>query len=442
MNEKEIMQKIAEAARSPESSFEDIRKRIESQTEEQIEESRRETLAMLEEKPDGAGRNLRRFAAAAASLVVIAGLGVGLIALALGGISAESADSSAVMEEAIMEEDACDDEIVCDSEIVISTETTDTIAVPESSPLEGDVNNSASEPEPGEKPFDGEFTSGTIEDEFEYISCRVDALGMNIFLPSQAYITGRNVYPGFELLEVYGMSEAELEANFKSRNIYYNAMWYDSDADVTEVVISMTEDDTSRAIFNLSGASEEVLHQIEEKYMSYSDSSSAVAGARYSDVSRVSHEQALFFRAAGMVSNRSGRSNHLQYMTIVNGMRIEITLIEHFGISAELTGEEPTEVSPSHEAAMNTIIRSVEFDRIKSNFWQKNRGLVFYGLITAVGVGAILIVLLSPEKKKPQPEGLQEEETQAAEVLPEDADAPAEAEETVQNSSSPSTLPL
>ncbi len=418
-----MMQKLASAAGSPAGSFEDIKKRIEAQSEAERQESCRQTLELLGEEEIAVKplSGAKRFAVAAAAMAAVLGLGAALIGLAfgLGGAMDGAVNESMTAEDAAVETPVID-EVPCESE----ESPEEPVGQPDGAAPDGSAPESTTDgaPTQGDDETDGavdgigvmeENTAEPGEDTLGYtvhnfVSCRVDALGMELLLPSKAYITGRDVWAGFELLELYGMSEAQLEANYKSRNIYYNAVWYDSDADVTEVVITMTEDETSRRIFSLAAASEEELAKISELYKSYGDTHQPVAGARYFDVSTQQVGEVLFFRAMGTVDNRSSRSNHLQYMTVVNGMRIEITLIEHFGIDSELTGEEPEEVSGLHEKMMDSIIGSVRFDRVRSGWLQQNRGPVFYALLFAAGIAAIVIVLLLPENRKKRGQAEQE----------------------------------
>jgi len=384
VEDKIINKIISEAVQMPEDTgFESVRGKIEAQTDAEREQSRLETLTLIGDfSEDKSRRNtaaLKRFASIAAAILLTVGLGVSLIAASVAGManSMEAEDSAA---SEIILEDQMQENFICDAE---ENESTVSGNVPSD-----EVNT------------DSVHTNTTQTEVREYVNHTIDALKMSLELPADAYVTDRSVPGDFELLELYGMSAAQLEANYKSRNIYYNAVWYDNYADVTEIVVKMTEDKISGEIYNLSKASEEQLEEIERLYLNYEENVNAVVGAKYFDVLRVEHEQVLFFRAAGVVNNRSGRSNHLQYMTIVNGCRIEITLIEHFGIVEELSGEEPENISQQHVEMMEHIISTVRWEKIKNNFLQENRGIIFYSIIAVVGAAAIIGVILMPENRK------------------------------------------
>ena len=416
-----MFEMINDAVQPPDGvSFDDIRAKIEKQSDEERESSRTETLLMLEDKK-AASLGIKRITAFAASVAAVIGLGAALIVLAMGTTgydtsSAETAyDCTETVDDCIAEENTDESQ---DMTVNQSASITDS-AQQEDGWEETDSaeNNGCSDDYDS---FAGTFTTTTTADS-EYVTHEINTMEITVDLPADAYVSGRNVSSDFELLEVYGMSAAQLEANYKNRNIYCNAVWYDDDADVTEIVIKMTTDDISSEIFDLSKASEEQLAEIGALYLDYEQNIDAVVGAKYFDVSLVEHEQALFFRAEGVVSNRSGRSNHLQYMTIINGCRVEITLIEHFGIENELTGEEPEEISQTHAQVMERVIQSVHWERVKSNFWHENRGVVFYGAIIIAGIAAIVVVFLLPDNKgKSGSKAAAEKALAEAESTPED----------------------
>jgi len=395
-----IMKLINDAVQTSDTAgFEAVRRRIEAQTEQEQNESRQQTVAMLEESASGTQFPLKRILAMAASVVLVFGIGVGLIAASVGSVSFDSASTESTIEDSMVQ----------------TEESMESASESQEQPQEnfgyttdGENTGMAEEAVSGSDNKESALTR-------EYTVHTISQLGLTIALPSEAYVSGRDVSEDFELLSIFQMSEGQLEANYKDRNIYYNAVWYDNFADVTEIVVKMTADDLSDRIFNLRYATQEQLDEIENLYMNYEVNVNAVVGARYYDVSIIEHEQALFFRACGTVKNRSGRSNHLQYMTIVNGCRIEITLIEHFGINDELTGEEPEMIAEEHSQLMQEVIKSAKWERIRSNFLRQNRGAVFYGLIILAGMAAVIAVVLMPENRD-KLKGMQSHGTMATET--------------------------
>lgn len=380
MNEKKINELIDSVSSLPDgASFEGVKEKIEAQTSEQREQCRQETLEMLGSSKKRSIKSAKWALSFAAAVLAVIGLGTAFIAISIGSAANDASSSeSLAMDTWTRSDESC-------MESAVESPDSD----------ENGYNSGALADEGSES-----VSQSPLTDTDGCVSFTVEALDLSIDLPAQAYITGRNVSRDFELLDVYGMSAAELEASYKMRNIYANAVWYDSDADATEIIIKMTRDETSEEIFDLSSAHEEQLERIRSLYLDYENGSSAITGAYYSDVTMIENEQALFFCAEGVVDNRSGRSNHLQYMTIINGCRIEITLIEHFGVDSELTGDEPQEVSRTHKEIMERVIRSVRWDKVRSKFWHQNRGTVFYASIALIGLIAIITVLLLPENRR------------------------------------------
>lgn len=353
--------------------------RIENQTDEEREQSRKEALQLMPENnnPPSMNKKLRNIIGIAAAALITIGLGVSLVVASVGSYSAEAEVSYDCMEEESAPMlDA--PEAVADSEI--------------GSVFEDSKLNGAGVPDSGINTA----TSGTAESSFA--TCRVKQLGITVDLPENAYITDSTVEKDFILLEKYDISAAQLEANYKKSGIYYNAVWYDDDADATEIVITKRTDEVSEGLFNLKNAGEYDLGRIKEMYLSYGENA-AISGAEYFDVSTVSNEQALFLRSLGKVDNAEERSNHLQYMTIVNGERIEITLIEHFGIDSELTGDEPAEVSEAHAEIMERVINSLKWDNIRSGFLRRYSRIVIFAAVAIVGAAAIAISTITERRK-------------------------------------------
>lgn len=233
----------------------------------------------------------------------------------------------------------------------------------------------------------------------ELVPYHIDELGMSISLPADAYATGRNVAADFPLLEKYGMTVEQLQKNYYTRDIYFNAVWYDSDAEATEIVVSMVENSETRTLYDLDRADEERINWIEELYRSYGEE--GTSGEGYSSVELVDCGGVDFFRAEGS-SKGEKRRNLVEYMTIVNGQKVEISLIEYMPAD---DASDRTTVSEAHRQIIDSVMQTVRFDRIKNAFFAKNPGLVRFGialLAAAVLIGAYLAIDAVSRKRKPQ----------------------------------------
>ncbi|MBQ9994087.1 MAG: hypothetical protein IJP17_05185 [Clostridia bacterium] len=222
----------------------------------------------------------------------------------------------------------------------------------------------------------------------EYTEHYISELGMSISLPSWAHTTGRKVQRDFEPLSMYGISAAQLEANYKARGIYYNAVWDDGNADMTEIVVSMISDDDTRDLFDLNTASEYQLAMLREQYLSYASASDSAA--RYTSVEDIHTEQALYLRAEGFLDREKTQDNHLQYMTVINGEKICITLIEHYGLKSDMPENIAYKVSDANADIMEQVISSIEYDKVKK------RGAISFStspFYTAVSVICVITLL-------------------------------------------------
>lgn len=230
------------------------------------------------------------------------------------------------------------------------------------------------------------------QSEYELNGHYIEKLRMTIPLPADAYVTGRTVSPGYEPLELFGISAPELEVELKKGNIYCTALWFPEENDMTEIIVTMTEDSKSEAIFQLRDYDDYYLNSLAQSYASYSEQGLSV-NAMYSDAVVFRTDQAVYIKAHGVMLSDEAAENHLHYMSVVNGQRVEITLVEHYSVSED--GERPLAVSAANELMMDDIIRQISYDSIDNEFVSKNRaflsGVAVVGVLSAGLVAAYYI---------------------------------------------------
>ncbi len=227
---------------------------------------------------------------------------------------------------------------------------------------------------------------------------QVEKAGMTISLPSQAYVTDRTVERDYAPLERFGMSADQLELQYKKGNIYCNAIWFPENTEMTEIVVTVSEDEDSRTIFQLNDFDQLHLQAMADSYASFIQQGQEVS-AIYSSASVVRNDQAAFIKAHGARASDEAAENHLHFMTIVNGRRIGITLIEHCFSGQPYTGN--LRVSPENEMLMDQIISELTFDAIENEFVAKNRGyLAMSGVIIAVCTALLAAYYISDRKNK------------------------------------------
>ena len=270
-----------------------------------------------------------------------------------------------------------------------------------------------------------------------YTDCVIDGEGISLRVPVYSFCTGRDVAPGFPLLEQYGMTAGELEAAYKRNDVYFNAVWRSSEKMITELVVYIEHDGASRSVYNMTGLDPDELTLRLDEYENYSSLPNAVAGVRYFDSSVYKTEQAVFIRAFCEVRNISGSENRLEYTTIVNGKRVIFTLIEHPD-----EGTQPAErISDENIKVMDGIMKSVRWDKINSAFFAKHGRLVVMAVLTLIAAIAIIAVLAidARRKKATVEEADSEPETEIEEKTEEktaetDDDSPEETEDTQETS--------
>jgi len=243
----------------------------------------------------------------------------------------------------------------------------------------------------------------------------VEKAGMTISLPSQAHVTDRTVERDYAPLERFGMSADQLELQYKKGSIYCNAIWFPEDTEMTEILVTVSEDDDSRTIFQLDDFDQLHLQAMADSYASFIQQGQEVS-AIYSSASVVRNNQAAFIKAHGARASDDAAENHLHFMTIVNGKRIGITLIEHCFSDQPYTGN--LRVSEENEMLMDQIVSELTFDAIENEFVAKNKGyLAMSGVIIAVCTVLLAAYYISERKNKAVTgcvgEGVVEIDTQA-----------------------------
>jgi len=214
----------------------------------------------------------------------------------------------------------------------------------------------------------------------------IEKLGLTLQLPAEAHVTDRTVDSDYPPLEHFGMSAQQLEVQYKKADIHCNAIWFPEDTDMTEIIVAMTEDDDSRAIFNLRDYDRLYQQALADSYSRFSQQGMEVS-AQYTDASLVDTEQAVFVRAHGRKRSQDSEERHLHYMTVVNGQRIEITLVEH----GAAEGDGVRTVSAENQELMDEIIRTMRFDKLKNEFVAKNSRFMT-GAYVVLSLSALLII--------------------------------------------------
>ena len=255
----------------------------------------------------------------------------------------------------------------------------------------------------------------------------IEELFLSVEIPGDAYCTGRDVSSDFELLEVYGMTEGELEAAYRRNDIYFNAVWKSGDGMTTELVVYMEEDDGTWAVYDMNLLTDEELRLRVDEFENYGASDEAVLGVKYHNCEVYKHNQAVFIKAFCRVDTLETVENRLEYTTIINGQRFIFVLIEH------PDGEAPIgqELSEENLRLMETIMESVSWSKVKIALWERYKSFVpvtVIGIIIgALVVFAVVVEIKRKRKQTEQPEIEEADDTVSEEEISEE---PCEEEET------------
>ncbi|MBE6764401.1 MAG: hypothetical protein E7546_00785 [Ruminococcaceae bacterium] len=384
--------------------FGDVLARIEAQSGTQ------EEIIETETKKNSVSKTVIRVLAAAAAVVVAVGMIAVLPSMMNSGDSAAYAPM--LNDEEILYESS--ESQINDSaqfgDVIEDTEITD---VPPDQSAAGVVQeNQAEEP-------------SDLSDKVQRFD--IEELFLSVEIPGDAYCTGRDVSSDFELLEVYGMTEGELEAAYRRNDIYFNAVWKSGDGMTTELVVYMEEDDGTWAVYDMNLLTDEELRLRVDEFENYGASDEAVQGVKYHNCEVYKHNQAVFIKAFCRVDTLETVENRLEYTTIINGQRFIFVLIEH------PDGEAPIgqELSEENLRLMETIMESVSWSKVKNALWERYKSFVpvtVIGIIIgALVVFAVVVEIKRKRKQTEQPEIEEADDTVSEEEISEE---PCEEEET------------
>lgn len=235
-------------------------------------------------------------------------------------------------------------------------------------------------------------TPGSISGSDAAAQHYIESAGMTFQLPAYIPATGQHVSQDFSPLKGSGIDAQELEAHYKANNVLFNAVWTDSTQN--EITVTMTSDGFSYALFHLTRATDEELERIKASFADYGSDLSDKPGASFSSIELYEHPQALFVRASCNVNTSASFENRVVYMTIINGKRITVTLIEAYP-SGEGTDTAlyPKQISAASEQILTDMLDSLQFDRVQNAFLFRYRFVIGFAVIALLAAGVLWIML-------------------------------------------------
>ncbi len=214
----------------------------------------------------------------------------------------------------------------------------------------------------------------------ESTSYEIDELSMSISIPNDMLAITRDSEKTDSYFSKFNLKYKETMNRFKDGNIYLQAMKEDSSLTLT---VTMTEDKNSKKVSNYAYLSASELKSIMNKYLNDNAYKSG-------SVIECNNLKYIFLT----MSTKSGKKivQAQQYLTVINGMNITLTLDAPAG--EKLTSDD-TEMFT--EIIRNTVIT-------ENNFFVRYQNVLIYGGVTLLGIIIVAVVFIILLKKLRNPE--------------------------------------
>ena len=246
-------------------------------------------------------------------------------------------------------------------------------------------NSKASEASESVSSAPAQESSAAVEtdpDKMKFATVNIPSVGMNIELPQDAYILTKDISPDDPALTAVKLTKQDVEKSFTENNTAIRAFANDFSYDV---IVTIFENDRTRAIGDLSSLEQKEMDNIVEELMKneYAKGNSIVT---YNDVMYVNLDMEY--------SSGDTHIYGMQEYTIVGGYNVIITFQVHDGKMEE-----------NHKKLFSRIMSGVKFDSVAekpviSNVAQTKVGdldvryLMILGcaVVGVITLGAMIIV--------------------------------------------------
>lgn len=216
----------------------------------------------------------------------------------------------------------------------------------------------------------------------ESTSYEIDELYMSIPIPNDMLAITRNSEKTDSYFSKFNLKYKKTMNNFKDGNIYLQAMKEDGSLTLT---VTMTKDKNSEKLDNYANISDSELKSVMNKYLN---------DEAYKSGSIVGYGNLKYIYLT--MSTKSGKKiiQAQQYLTVVNGMNITITLDAPAGV--KLTSDD--------KETLTSIVEGTKI--INNNFFARYKDLIVYGGVTLFGIVVVALAvfiivkrLRNPDKK-------------------------------------------
>ena len=179
----------------------------------------------------------------------------------------------------------------------------------------------------------------------------VEELYLNIPSPQGWYVFTRDTPADDPVFSVWEKKKKKyMDQLFEQNSIYYNAL-EPNDAS-QEIVVTMVE---NTDIFDWNGLSDEEYQSFADEIMSADmEKLTGISGVKYGGFEMVDHPQCKLMKLNAWIVNEDERTALIQYVTVVNGQHLNITLRSYTGV-----------ISAADEAAFDQFVQGMQFTEIK-----------------------------------------------------------------------------
>lgn len=198
----------------------------------------------------------------------------------------------------------------------------------------------------------------------------IGELYMSISIPDNYMVFTRDTNANDPNLAVIGMDKETLNKQFTESDIYLDAIEKDNS---TQIIIVMSEDSSTRKIFDLNLCTDEEKTEIaeeEQKLNAFQE-----AGVKYTGYTFYKYGQANFICFDIARNTDENTLNSRQYFTMINGQAISIIIYSSNG-----------SISAEQEAVIKSAVDSISFSEVKKKPT---------GALTSVISWAIIIVIIA-----------------------------------------------
>ncbi|MGI5897027.1 MAG: hypothetical protein ACOX6U_08725 [Oscillospiraceae bacterium] len=179
----------------------------------------------------------------------------------------------------------------------------------------------------------------------------VPELYLSLTAPDGWYVITRNTPESDAVFEEIGLTKDEVNQMFEQGSIYYNAL--ESETFAQEIVVTMGE---NQQVFDWRSFSDETYKQFADELMNADmEAITGIAGVEYGGYEIIDHPQVKWMKFDARILNDDEQTAIIQYITIVNGQHINVTLRSYTG-----------SISSADEATFDSFVQNLNFTEIKA----------------------------------------------------------------------------